>query len=124
MKKASRLLAMVMAVIMIMSAACLPIYAKNVSSDYTKPIVNSLEKYYFSAEQGCSYILDMLDEILAEADFNMTWGDMGLSGITKSAVKSATGIDRLNFSSIDASINTLYSLLSANPPRSLASFAH
>ena len=50
MKKASRLLAMVMAVIMIMSAACLPIYAKNVSSDYTKPSVNSLEKYYFSAE--------------------------------------------------------------------------
>lgn len=41
MKKASRLLAMVMAVIMIMSAACLPIYAKNVSSDYTKPIVNT-----------------------------------------------------------------------------------
>lgn len=123
MKKASRLLAMVMAVIMIMSAACLPIYAKNVSSDYTKPSVNSLEKYYFSAEQGCSYILDMLDEILAEADFNMTWGDMGLSGITKSAVKSATGIDRLNFSSIDASINTLYSLLYGIDHSSLVSFA-
>lgn len=94
MKKASRLLAMVMAVIMIMSAACLPIYAKNVSSDYTKPIVNSLEKYYFSAEQGCSYILDMLDEILAEADFNMTWG-IWVSQVSRSpplrALRASTG---------------------------------
>lgn len=116
-------MAMIMAVVMIMSAACLPIYAKNASSDYTTPKTNGVDKYYFTAEQGCAYILDMLDELLADADINMTWDDLGLSGITKSAVKSATGIDRLNFSSIDASIDTLYNLLYGIDHSSLVSFA-
>ncbi len=96
MKKALRLLSMVMAVVMIMSAACLPTYAKNTASDYSKPNrYSGVQKYYFTAEQGCSYILDMLDEILAEEDI-LVEENLYVAKL------------KLDLRSIDAAVQSLY----------------
>lgn len=99
MKKALRLLAMVMAIVMLMSAACLPTYAKNAASDYTEPWgYSGVMKYYFTAEQGCGYILDFLDDILAEQ--NITY---------KQNIVIAT-ID-LDLTNIDNAVESLYNLI-------------
>lgn len=72
MKKAKRLLAIILAVIMIASASCLPVYARKggmgSSSDYRIYGTNSVGKYFFTVEQGATYVLDLLDNMLAEAN--------------------------------------------------------
>lgn len=72
MKKAKRLLAVLMATLMIMSAAFLPAYAKMLPGNaYTVPGVANNQKYYFTASQGAGWLLDMLDEILADANIKI-----------------------------------------------------
>ncbi len=70
MKKAKRLIAIILAVVMIASASSLPVYARiggaGGSSDYRNYGTDSSGKYYFTAEQGATYILDMVDNMLAE----------------------------------------------------------
>ncbi len=112
MKKALRLLAMVMAIIMVMSAACLPTYAIVIASDYSKPDrYSGVQKYYFTAEQGCSYVLDMIDNMLAEENINPTWTELiGTTG--DDILESATGVKSLDLRSIDNAIETLYTALS------------
>lgn len=100
MKKALRLLSMVMAVVMIMSAACLPTYARNAASDYSKPNrYSGVQKYYFTAEQGCSYILDMLDDMLAKADITFNEDYVVIPEIN------------LDLRSIDSTVTSLYNLI-------------
>ena len=62
MKKAKKLLAVIMAVVMLASAACLPVYAKRMADNTATPDrLTSNQKYYFGAEKGATYILDMLE---------------------------------------------------------------
>lgn len=112
MKKALRLLSMVMAVVMIMSAACLPTYARTAASDYSTPNrYSGVQKYYFTAEQGCSYILDMIDQMLAEENINPTWTELiGTTG--DDILESATGLKSLDLRSIDNAVSSLYTALS------------
>ncbi|MBQ4626957.1 MAG: dockerin type I repeat-containing protein [Clostridia bacterium] len=97
MKKAKRLLAVLLAVIMIASAACLPVYAKiNDDSFYSIPSgVTNNGKYYFDAEKGCAYLLDMLDEMLMNAHLKI----------------EVESIITLDFTSIDEAVNSIYDLI-------------
>ena len=71
MKKAKRLLAVIMAFVMVLSAACVNVYAFNDSNNYLTPS-KSRAKYYLDYEQGCGWLLDMLDGMLAEANMTIT----------------------------------------------------
>ncbi len=119
MKKAKRLLAVLLAAVMLASAACLPVYAKSLpGSDYTTPAgFTNDRKYYFTAEQGCSQILDKLDEMLANAYLRMEWNDLLDGGNTiVGAANILLGDDIptvLDFSSIDEAVNTLYKFIDA-----------
>lgn len=79
MKKAKRLLAIILAVIMIASASSLPVYARiggaGGSSDYKVYGTDSAGKYYFTPEQGATYVLDLLDNMLAEANIVLPLDD-------------------------------------------------
>jgi len=120
MKKAKRLLAILLAFVMLASATCVSVYARQAGTSYTPTRAQALaghtgsdDKFFFSAEEGCAYILDILDDFLANAHIYYTWEDMGLDGIVLSLVKSATGTDHLDLTSIDAAVNTVYGLLHA-----------
>lgn len=119
MKKAKRLLAVLLAAVMLASAACLPAYAKSLpGSDYSTPAgFTNDRKYYFTAEQGCSQILDQLDDMLAKMYLRMDWDDLLDGGNTiVSAANILLGDDIpevLDFSSIDAAVNTLYAFIDA-----------
>lgn len=77
MKKAKRLLAVIMAAVMILSAACLPVYAHIDSSDnYFVPKTGADGKYYYTYEQGAAWVLDLLDGLLAESNIIMTADDL------------------------------------------------
>lgn len=77
MKKAKRLLAVLLAAIMLASAACLPVYAKILpANDYSIPKVASNKKFYFSPDQGAGWLLDMLDDLLAGANLKLDLLDM------------------------------------------------
>jgi len=73
MKKAKRLLAVLLTAVMLFGAACLPSYAL---VEWQTPILTGGQKYYFSYEQCASWILDMLDDMLADANIVMTCGDL------------------------------------------------
>lgn len=119
MKKAKKLLAVLLAMVMIASAACLPVYAKSLpGSAYAIPAgFTNDRKYYFTAEQGCSKILDQLDDMLAKMYLKMDWDDLLSGGNTiVSAANVFLGDDipeELDFSSIDAAVNTLYDFINA-----------
>lgn len=77
MKKAKRLLAMIMAFVMLCSAACIPTYAYVASSDnYYVPTVGADGKYYLTYEQSAAWVLDLLDELLAGANIIITCDDL------------------------------------------------
>ncbi len=67
MKKAKRLLAVLLAAVMLFSAASVPTYAYTSANDYHNPKISSEELFYFDYEQGCGYLLDLLDDLLADA---------------------------------------------------------
>lgn len=110
MKKAKRLLAVLMAALMIVSAAFLPAYAKNQSNRYTVPKVASNQKFYFEAEQGAGWLLDMVDDLLGEA--NLKFDLLDLTGIGEGLFKFA-GVDlsdidwTINLTSVDNLIQSL-----------------
>lgn len=87
MKKAKRLLAVLLAAVMLASAACLPTYAYKAESvlgdgtispndNYHIPYQGSDGKYYFSYDQGASYVLDLLDNLLADANIVITGDEL------------------------------------------------
>lgn len=73
MKKAKRLLAVLLAAVMLFSAACIPSYAYG---NWHNPSQGSDQKYYFTYEQGCTWVLDYLDEMLGEMNFMMTCDEL------------------------------------------------
>lgn len=66
MKKAKRLLAVLLAAVMLFSAASIPTYAYTTANNYYEPHVSN-EMYWFDYQQGCGYLLDLLDDLLADA---------------------------------------------------------
>ncbi len=77
MKKAKRLLAVLLAAVMIMTAAYLPSYAYFAdSNDYHTPSVTNVNGYYLSYGQAAGYILDMLDKLLKDANIFITCDDL------------------------------------------------
>lgn len=127
MKKAKRLLAMLMAAVMLLSAACIPTYAYVASSDnYYQPKQGADGKYYFTYEQGAAYLLDMLDEMLAGANIKMTcdelndMADIGINIFTSNIMLnldsylSDAGLgDTLDLTSVDGLIKSLVAFMTA-----------
>lgn len=115
MKKAKRLLAILMAFVMIASAASTTVYAKIYTSEnYGNPELTGEERWKFSAEQGASYILDFLDEMLAEMgdELYMTDDELGIGSYT-GLIKTFAGLDLsvLDLTSVDSIILTVEPLL-------------
>ncbi len=111
MKKAKRLIAILMAAVMLMSAAFLPAYAKNEGNKYAVPKVATNKKYYFTPQQGAGWLLDMVDELLGEANLKFDLLDLtGLGeGLFKFAGVDLSSIDwTLNLTSVDNLIQSLY----------------
>ncbi len=75
MKMAKRLLAVLLAFVMMLSAACVNVYAFTDNNNYFEP-GKSRAKYYLNYEQGCGWLLDMLDGMLAEANITMTCDEL------------------------------------------------
>lgn len=112
MKKAKKLLAVLLAVVMLASAACLPVYARTATSSYAKPDhMTNNQKYYFSAEQGCTWLLDSLDQMLDEMYLVMTWKDLVGNDTLGGLVDSIIGRETLDFSSIDNTVQTIFDLV-------------
>ena len=72
MKKAKRLLAVLLAAIMIFSVAVVPGYATNLSSDNFRVPNEAKGFYWFTYEQSCGYVLDLLDNLLKEGNLTVT----------------------------------------------------
>ncbi len=78
MKKAKQVLALVLAVIMLMSVAVPTAFAKNDSNIYEPATLypteydDGVEKYKFTVEQGAGYILDMLEMLLHELNLDLS----------------------------------------------------
>lgn len=149
MKKAKRLLAMLLAVVMILSASCVSVYASQMDNDYTVPGENN-GKYYFTYKQGCGYVLDIIDNLLADVNLYITFdeiGDLVGAGIVSSVLTSPIGLNLdnylandgipeydangdgiqdnlcLDFRSLDYAVPTLYSFLRCLDENGLAGFA-
>ncbi len=139
MKKAKRLLAVLMAAVMILSAASISVYAYTPSNNYYNPSV-SRNKYYLSYEQGCGWVLDMLDEMLAEGNMVMTCGDLnnmvgiGINIFTSNMLLNLdkylneagcpgdAGSTQLQLNSVDGVIRTLSGFLACLDKNGLAGF--
>ncbi len=77
MKKAKRLLAVLLAAVMLMSAAYLPSYAYIIESDnYHNPGRNNIEQYYYTYDQGAAWVLDMLENLLGELNLIISCTDL------------------------------------------------
>lgn len=113
MKKALRILAVLMAALMLFSAACMPAYAKVKpgASDYTVPEVSSGDlRYYFTPEQGASYVLDLLDGLLADLNLKISINDdLGLSDFVAGLINIK--IEYIDLTSIDNLVYSIYHLV-------------
>ncbi|MCR5522131.1 MAG: hypothetical protein K6F64_00650 [Clostridia bacterium] len=74
MKKAKRLLAVILAFVMAFSVFGSTAFAKTMNGDYlsfeTQPYnyLDGVQKVYFTGEQGATYVLDLLDDLLKNAN--------------------------------------------------------
>lgn len=115
MKQTKRILALVIAFVMIFCAACPTAFAKVVSgaidSIYTdatrKPedYLNGVDKYEFTAEEGASYILDMLDGLLHDVNLNVE-NDKVLD-----EWYATVTLKKIDFTSIDSALWTLWNII-------------
>ena len=69
MKKAKRLLAVLLASLMLFTAAYVPSYAYG---NWHVPDTTFNQKYYFSYTNSATWVLDMIDELLADMGMKMT----------------------------------------------------
>lgn len=110
MKKAKRILALLIAVVMIGSAFCPQVFARNDSNDYEAALsdpttnFNNVAKFEFSPEQAAGYVLDMLDQLLYEANIHFD-DEMVLD---ESYASIGITADLRN---IDAAMLTLYNVI-------------
>lgn len=138
MKKAKRLLAVLLAAVMMFSAAIIPGYAYNASSENYRVPNETKGKYYFTYEQSCAYLLDALDDMLQEGNLRMTcdWlndeAGIGLNLFTSNVLLNLddyledAGNEKgvLDFSSVDGTIRTLYGALDCLNNNTLAGMAN
>ncbi len=129
MKKAKRLLAVLLAAVMIMTAAYLPSYAYIAeNNDYHTPSITNVNGYYLSYGQAAGYILDMLDKLLKDANIYITCDDLndmvdiGINIFTSNmmlnmddfledaGVVDPDGEGAIMLTSVDNAIRTLYGL--------------
>lgn len=129
MKKAKRLLAVLLAFVMIMTAAYLPSYAYIAeNNDYHTPTVNAVNGFYLSYGQAAGYILDMLDNILKDANIVISCDDLndmvgiGINIFTSNmflnmddfledaGVVDSSGEGTIDMTSVDKLIRTLHGL--------------
>ncbi len=125
MKKAKRLLAVLLAAVMIFSVAVVPGYAYNASSDNYQAPGETKGKYWFSYEQSAAYVLDLLDNLLAGANITMNvdelneMADLGVNIFTSNIMINLdkfleqadsyddSGREAINLQSIDKLIKSL-----------------
>lgn len=117
MTKARRILALVIAAIMIVTAACPTAFARRgddpnhgrytdaATYPYQVGHLDGVNKYKFNAEQGATYVLDLLDDLLRTA--NLQFKDEKVVDEWYAAVTLKT----LDFSNIDAALWTLYNVV-------------
>lgn len=129
MKKAKRLLAVLLAAVMLFSSASISTYAYTTANNYHEPHVNN-EMYWFDYEQGCGYLLDMLDDLLADAAIYITMDELNalvkdltkvLSGVVNGGTislnigerikKAGSKDENLDLTSVDELIYSLYGIL-------------
>ena len=142
MKKAKRLLAVLLAAVMIMTAAYLPSYAYIAeNNDYHTPTTSNVNGYYLSYGQAAGYILDMLDKLLKDANIFITCDDLndmvgiGINIFTSNmmlnlddymedaGVMDSEGEGAIMLTSVDNLIRSLYGLGDWVCNAGLASFA-
>lgn len=142
MKKAKRLLAVLLAAVMIMTAAYLPSYAYVAeNNDYHTPTISNVNGYYLSYGQAAGYILDMLDKLLKDANIFITCDDLndmvgiGINIFTSNmmlnlddymedaGVMDEEGEGAIMLTSVDGLIRSLYGLGDWVCNAGLASFA-
>ncbi len=111
MKKAKRLLAVLLAMVMLASAACLPVYAKvSPGSLYTDPKKMTNNKMYeFDAEQGCAKLLDKIDGMLEDAYIKIDIDELIKEELVNlgSLGSGLIGMEYIDLSSIDALCDTI-----------------
>ncbi len=77
MKKAKRLLAVLLAALMLFGSASISSYAYlSEAEDYHVATLTGGEKYYFSYDQGATWVLDMIDDMLNDAQIVLTCSDL------------------------------------------------
>lgn len=83
MKKAKQLLAVLLAFVMLLSAACLPTYGYvAANNNWHNPTKNPVERYYFTYGQAAGWLLDLLEELLADANLIISCTDLNeMTGI-------------------------------------------
>jgi hypothetical protein len=109
---------------MILSAACVNVYAFKDSNNYMDPSTNRC-KYYLNYEQGAGWLLDQLDGMLADANMTITCDqlnkmvDIGINIFTSNMLldlddeleSSGNGKGVLDLRSVDGIIRTLDAVL-------------
>ncbi len=137
MKKVKRLLAVLLAAVMIFGAACLPSYA---AVDWQNANYTTGQKYYFTYDQCATWLLDTLDNLLADANIVMTCGDLddeiGFALISNDVLGinldkflrqtesyNENGDEAIDLRSVDAAIKSLAGALKCLDENSFVGFA-
>ncbi len=130
MKKAKRLLAVLLAAVMLFCSASVSTYAYTSANNYREPHENN-EMYWFDYQQGCGYLLDLLDDLLADAAIYITMDELNamvadlVGGVLKGVVNGGTislnigerikdagsKDENLDLTSVDELIFSLYGIL-------------
>ncbi len=129
MKKAKRLLAVLLAALMLFTAASIPSYAYISGDNWHTPKDTADQKYYFDYAQGASWVLDMLDDMLLDLGLCLNCDelnelvDIGVNIFTSNIMLNTdkyfedagcvdeTGQGALDIRSVDNLIKSLYGLL-------------
>ncbi|MBQ8027215.1 MAG: hypothetical protein IJ261_03760, partial [Clostridia bacterium] len=129
MKKAKRLLAVLLASLMLFTAASVPSYAYLSGDNWHVAQDTSDQKYYFDYAQGASWVLDFLDDMLFDMGVCLNCDelndlvDIGINIFTSNILLNTdkyfedagcvdeTGQGALDIRSVDNLIKSLYGLL-------------
>ena len=113
MKKANRVLALVLALVMLVSVGVPTAFAKNASniyepaSMYPGSYTDGVEKYKFTMEQGAGYLVDMLEMLLHELDLDLSREPIANVDIIGDVYLL------VNFQTIDNALSSIYDLVIA-----------
>lgn len=129
MKKAKRLLAVLLSALVLFTAASVPSYAFLEGESWHEPLETQNQKYYFNYAKGASWVLDMLDDVLGGTGICLNCDelnnlvDIGINIFTsnillntdsyleKTGALDETGQGAIDIRSVDMLIKSLYGLL-------------